>query len=431
MLREKNLYALAKQLFFSLALFCFALFLSLGNLPRIIENSLFTDHLLLSELALYFFSLASLLFIKAPLRSFLYLIVISLLVVSSFCYGLFLQGMDLQSALYALRLIALLGTVFSLTHICLEKFQSDLTLFFSFVTKIYVFALILSFLLFLFFFSSEDLWEKLRLYNILFHGDPHRGRFVSVYFDPNYYAAIVGIPMLATYYLYQKTRKKRFIFILSLFGVSALLTWSRSGLFVLGILLIWLAFFPPDRRGLSQKKLKGCILFIVLMSSTSLLFWEDLGLFVKRLLFTGSDPSALSRLYTFKWGLDFWKEHPLFGVGYNFLHTHVKQEIGLNSLDSSLLSLLIQIGGIPFLALLGIGAYKMQHLRKTLSLCKPEEKKLLKGLILYGLLILFFASHFNQLLFYPFWFLPFMLIAFFSITAMKKESEKVSLSDSF
>lgn len=425
MLREKNLFAFARDLVFRQTLLMFTLFIGLGNVPRFIESSLFSDHLLVSEAFLYALSFISLGFLQSSLRAYLTLCTCSFFVFLSFLYGCSLWGFDAHSALYALRLVAFFITSFSVSSICLEKFQGNISSFFSFLLKSYGISLFFSFLILIFFFSSESLWKGLQLVHIFFHGDPHVGRFVSVYFDPNYYAAIVGIPLLLSMYLYQKTEKKKYALLFGLFGLSALLTWSRSGLFLLFILFSFLFCLHLDRRGFSRGKLKGLCFLVLGALIFACCFLEDLTAFFLRFFLMSQDESALARMYTFNWGISFWKQHPLFGMGYNFLYSRVKEEIGLNSLDSSLLSLFIQIGAIPFLGLLCYGGYKLQGVRSYLLLWKQKELKVpyfLLGFLMYSGLIIFFASHFNQLLFYPFWSLPFAVIVLFLKKAVKKKT---------
>ncbi len=425
MLIEKNLFVSCKKLFFSLSLFAFTLFISLGNLPRFIETSFFSDHLLFSEVLLYFFAGCSLVFIKAPFKSYLTLFCFCLLTLCSFLYGCLIQGFDLHAALYAFRLIAFLITSFSLSYICLEKFKANSVSFFSYLSKGYAISLFFGFLIFLFFFSSELLWKELSLYHIIFHGDPHQGRFLSVYLDPNYYAAIVGIPLLLSLYLYQKTKKTSYAVFFAFLAISSLLTWSRSGLFLIGFLFSFLFLKSLDFRGISSRVLKNFLCLLSCGLFLSLLFFQEMKTFFIRLFFLSQDESALSRLYTFNWGVFLWKERPLFGIGYNFLYKEVKQEIGLNSLDSSLLSLLIQIGAIPFIGLLLYGMYKVQGLKQAIAFLKTQEKegaRFLLGFSLYGGLIIFFSSHFNQLLFYPFWLIPFSVISLFYINGFKERA---------
>ena len=420
MLRQKNLFAIVQKSLFSLTLLCFSLLISLGNVPRFLETSLFSDHLLLTEIALYFFAFLSLPFLTLSKKSWLTLGALSFCTLISFFYGCLIHGADLHAALYVARLIAFYYTSAILAALSFQRYKTPIV-FFRYLCKGYAVALILGFCFFLFFPASEVLWKVLSSQSILFHGDPHVWRFVSVYFDPNYYAAIAGIPCLLSLYLYQSTSKKRYALFSFLCALSALLTQSRSGLFTLFLLLLWL-FFVSYKCFFSKRSLKVTLSLFLFFIVFSLCFFEEILAFAARVFSIKDDPSALYRFETFKWGVALFKERPLFGTGYNFLYSLIKQEIGLNSLDSSLLALLVQIGAIPFSLLLLFAIHQGCFLKKAVALWKRKELKgayFLSSFICYGGLILGIASQFNQLLFYPFWALPFTVIALFLKSYLK------------
>lgn len=425
LLRRLDIVAFLQRTVFSLSIFCFTCLICLGNIPRCLETSFFSDHLLMTEVALYFFSMVSLPFSTFSPRRWLTLGVLSLATLSSFLYGCIREGVDLHASLYMIRLIAFYFTSTILASLCFKVFKEPLS-FFKYLCKGYGIALILGFFFFFFFPMSEGLWKMLSSGHVVFHGDPHVWRFVSVYFDPNYYAAIVGIPLLLSLYIYQKTKEKKYVAFHFLCVISALLTQSRSGLFTLFLLLIWI-LFSSYKWVFSKRLLTFFLVISLFIAAFSIGFPDAIAAFFKRAFFIREDPSALYRFETFSWGISVFKENPLFGIGYNFLYSRVKEEIGLNSLDSSLLSLLVQVGAIPFCLLSFWGIYHACFLKKASVIWRKKEREgslFLSSFICYGILIVFFTSQFNQLLFYPFWALPFTVIALFLKSYISQENIK-------
>lgn len=430
MLKKANLYLTWKKNLFSLCLFFFFVFISLGNLPRILKTSLFSDHLLLSEVFLYLFSFLSLLFIKISKKAVLHLCFWSFLTFLSFIYGSFLQGYDLHAMLYTIRLIFFFITSYVLSAICFERFKGSILSFFSFLSKAYLIALFIGFVFYFVFPKASELWALLNSYQVTFHGDPHVKRFVSVYFDPNYYACIACIPFLLSCFLYEQTKKRIYLLQTFLFALSGLFTWSRSGIFLLGSLLLWM-LFSFRKKLLSRKKIYPLLGICLILCCSIFLFWEELSLFFHRTFHVLEDDSALYRFHTFKMGLSLLKEHPLFGIGYHFLYQYTHPETGLHSLDSSLLSLLVQIGALPFLGLFAYFLYKLCFLPKIFHLWKEQQKDsslFLGWFSFYGFFTFFFASQFNNVLFYLFWALPFTVITLFILKSLKKETATLKKS---
>jgi hypothetical protein len=415
-----------RQLFLGSSLISFALFLSVGNLLRLVSSSLFSDSLSFSEGLFYLCSFSSAFFLSAFHKLFRYFIYFFAGFGLSFLYGVYLHGWDLHAGLYALRFTLLFCSCFIMAELCFEFFAGSLHTFFIFLYRIYAASLILGFILYVFFPASEELWRVLDEYHVGFQGDPHIGRFVSVYFDPNYYCSIAPIGFLVSYYLYESTRKKRYGFFALLSFLSALLSWSRSGLFVFGALFLYRVCYslfswrPQVFRKNSLSFLCGALLFC---SIGFYLYAEELMVFWDRTLHFFEEESALCRLRTFQFGLELLAQYPLWGMGTNFLYSHTIEGIGLNSLDSSLLALLVQIGVVPFLMLALCALYKIPHLHMVDSMWREKEKKMpyfFSWFALYGVLILLFASQFNNLLFYPFWVLPYSVTFLFLLKAAKK-----------
>ncbi len=413
-----------KNFFFSCTLGLFALFLALGNFFRLIENSLFPDSLVLSEGLLYLCVVMSAFFLRPGLNRACALIVCIGGIVTSFFYGLYLHGSDLQAGLYAVRLTAIITTIFVLTEITFEKYRGSIEAFFSYLCKAYTVSLVLGFGLYFFFPDSEKLWLLLGDHHVGFQGDPHIGRFVSVYFDPNYYCVIAGLIFFLSYYLYAISKKKRYAIFSFCILLSGLLSWSRSGLALFFALIAYRIFIFLQHGKIRQKTLWlicVCFAFTCLYLA---IYREEVGTFLERIFYVFEDDSALCRLRTFEFGLELLAERPWFGFGINFLYRYTIEGIGLTSLDSSLLSLLIQLGIIPFLCLFVYAGYKSLYLVQVERIWKIRETKVpyfFSWLLWYGIGVVFFAAQFNNLLFYPFWVIPFGVILLFLIKKTKRE----------
>ena len=353
----------------------FFLFLSLGNLFRLVESSLFSDNLIVSEALLYALSFLNLIFLKISKRLLSKVCLFSALIGLSFFYGCSFQGFDLHAGLYALRLILLLFSIVVISEVCFERFEGDLVSFFGFLFKSYGLSLFLGAVIYLFFPAAEKLWILLKNYHVGFQGDPHIGRFVSVYFDPNYYASIAGLIFLVSSYLYETTKKIRYQIGAFVFFLSGIFTWSRSGIVVL-VLLLFYRIMPSFLKGSFRPKsfLFGS-LFAILGLLLTLPYLEEAGVFIYRTLHFFEEDSALCRLKTFQFGISLLELFPVFGVGINFLYKYAQEGLLLNSLDSSLLSILVQIGALPFFLLTGYGFFKGLSFFKIRNLWKEKESK--------------------------------------------------------
>ncbi|MBS0628256.1 MAG: hypothetical protein JSS09_08605, partial [Verrucomicrobia bacterium] len=147
-----------KTVFFSCSIGIFAIFLSLGNLFRLVESSLFSDSLMVSEAVLYISVLLSALFLRSYTKLLFKAAPWIVGIFCSFIYGLLLHGGDIHAILYALRLIAIILTICVLSEIFFEVYKGSIQAFFSYLCKAYSVSLFLGFALYLFFPDSEKLW---------------------------------------------------------------------------------------------------------------------------------------------------------------------------------------------------------------------------------------------------------------------------------
>jgi len=200
--------------------------------------------------------------------------------------------------------------------------------------------------------------------------DPHIGRLLSTWFDPNfiggYLAFILGITIsLGIYFHRRKNRLWFFIMAaISLLGLSALyFTYSRSGYLALMAVLAVLAFFK------SRKLLLAGILIVVLAFSFSPRVQErtmeawDSG---KTLLGLNSqyplDPTAELRVWSWKFAWEMIQDNPWTGVGYGRYAYEINQrghglmsDHSVGGSDSSFLTIWAQTGIFGLLSALAIG----------------------------------------------------------------------------
>jgi O-antigen ligase len=356
LLRIRNQTLLtARQLYKKCLLGCFILFLVAGNFFRFLPQISFLEALLYTlGCPLYFLRIR-----KSQL------LILGILL--STCYGALVGGFQLLSFLYSLKLIGMIGTGVALGEALGPNRWRGLNYFlYSFVAVLAVGGAI-----FLFFPEADLFFSLLAKHGIHFFGDPHKRRFISPFFDPNYYGAIACIPLLLAAYMRKWT-------LFALFFLSILLTFSRSGIATACLLLVPL--YRPR------------LLFVGLSLLLLLYFQDELLYFLNRTLHLFDDPSTQARLYTFQEGLAQFLKRPLFGIGYNYLPL---------SVDSSLLVTLLCFGAVPTLALF------------SLLFLIPLGSKIERSLYFYLMICILFTAQFNNLLYYPYWLIT--MIALFTL----------------
>ncbi len=409
----------AKRLSYALSLLAFFLLITLGNTLRFLPFSRHHDHLLITELLLFSSCFISLFFIRIDRNSILFLIGATFLIFFSFLQGVFIQGFELVPFMYCFRLIATLAAGIVLGHIFSEKYQGDLWGLLSWLLKGYLVAAVCSYAMYLIFPNSKVLWEVLEQYGIKFVGDPHVKRFVSVYFDPNYYAAIACIPFLISTALYFHRKNFRYLFSAVFFFLTISLTNSRSGIATFLIS----AFFATLIYGNPQVILKVrsyryfFLVLLLCLTAFFILFSEKIFSIVgSRVATMAEDESAGARWWSFLTGVKLIQEHPFFGVGYNYIRPfHI-------IIDSSVLFFMTCFGIIPFF---GMALFSVSFLFQLYSKFKRNSqcvavKKFAYTFLIYVVSVIVFCSFFNNVIFYTFWLVPAMILLVF----MKKYSTK-------
>lgn len=200
--------------------------------------------------------------------------------------------------------------------------------------------------------------------------DPHIGRLLSTWFDPNFiggYLAFV-LPVTLALGLYFKRNKHikwaAVLFGISMIGLVALyLTFSRSGYLALIVALGILTFFT------SRKMLVALVMVVVLAFTVSPRMQERtieavdsakglIGLDSQKPL----DPTARLRVYSWQFASEIIADYPLLGAGFGRYAFEINERgHGLLSdhssggSDSSLLTIWAQTGIFGILSYLAIG----------------------------------------------------------------------------
>lgn len=328
---------------------------------------------------------------------------------SSYLYGVFLHEFSLEILLYALRLYAMAFSGYMIGKIFFLFYQSDILGFLKNVCSAYMISILIGFVIFIFFPASQHFWSFLESFGVVFHGDPHIHRFVSCYFDPNYFSAIACITFLFSYITAAQTNRIKDKMKCFLFFIAILLSWSRSGIMTLGFLLFFYILDQQMMKGFRIRNLFVNSLFFLLLVASIFYFSDELVYFLKRSFHFLEEDSALYRFASFKLGWEWLKERPLLGTGYHFISLYTREQIGLSALDSSLLNTLINFGfigsGFLFIAF-GIFSYNQWTQFKRVKSRNILLFNVFKWLYIYTLIMLFFTSQFNNCLYYPFWLIP-------------------------
>jgi hypothetical protein len=375
-IKDRPVFSLTKA-YQRLILISFALFLILGQFLRLIPLPYFPSHFSLAEALLY---LTTFPLYFCVLRKSMWLL---LGIALSILYGSLLHGFDLTSILYGGKLIAMIVSGIVVGDLLCKRFSLEEGI--DFFLKIFFCILVFGAIIFFVFPQAHHFFAFLDQYGVHFTGDPHKRRFISPFFDPNYYATIACIPLILTW-----VRKKNILFFL--FLASILLTFSRSGIATcLALLLLQMRRLP---------------ILLLLGVTLSCFYFNDWMVFIERIAHFTTDPSALARAETFQTALQFFWKHPFFGIGYHYLAPLFFLEFGRLAPDSSLLITLIDFGLIPTLLFALYGIYwSIRQFHK-------KQQTVFSWLYIYLLLCILFTSHFNNLLYYQYWLVP--MIALFT-----------------
>lgn len=197
-----------------------------------------------------------------------------------------------------------------------------------------------------------------------FGWDPHQNRLVSTWLDPNFAGGLFAlmISLLLGRFIYAKGFKKKLelIFIMMIFSVALVLTYSRSAYLAAGLGILTIGLLK-SRKLLIIAIILGLAAFSVLPRAQERA--NDLIHSAQSLLFNTAenpDPTARLRIKSWDQTLLLILKKPWFGSGYNTLRS-VKVQEGFventevhsaSGSDSSILTILATtgiLGLVPFL----------------------------------------------------------------------------------
>ncbi len=187
--------------------------------------------------------------------------------------------------------------------------------------------------------------------------DPHIGRLLSTWFDPNYlagfFALVIGLYLSTWYMEKQKLQHLRVVVMLLIVGVCFVLTYSRSGIVALGVIIGIIGIIK-----IRSILLIGLIASFLAVSLSDRVAERVLGLVDGGIsLITGSidhdlDVTSQKRVESWMENLSLVQDHYIYGMGYNTLEFR-KLDKGIiasgdvhsaSGSDSSLLNILLTTG---------------------------------------------------------------------------------------
>jgi O-Antigen ligase len=390
------------------------LYVVVGNAARIVPLEGFRDNLLLSEFFLYLFTLINLLLIPRLLSHLIqsFGLLFSLILVSFF-FGSFLNGFEITPSLYAIRLILMLSSGFVLGYHLWQRNNNDTNKIHHVYSLVSLTLVLIGLIIYVAFPDSAQLWRTLATYGITFNGDPHERRFVSSYFDPNFYSVIACLGLITSYLAFRFTQKKWYLMITLLILFSIVLSGSRSGIATVFCIAPFIAYQIVKRvlakRIISLRLFLLAPFVIVGIMALSPSYVDSITRVWQRIV--KPDQSAMLRVESFTIGQELLSEQPIFGVGYNYLFIYAKEFRGRSSVDSSLQATLINFGILGTATILAMLVWFFTRLHQELKKIKGtrgyENLQLSLWFIhIYITVVVIFASQFNNILYYQFWLVP-------------------------
>lgn len=323
---------------------------------------------------------------------------------------------------YSIRIIFLVYS-FNIIVNCLKKYNVSSKKVCDFIIKIYIIVCIIGIIQLLFFKNAYDwyaIFEKIG--NYFPNPDPHFGRLLSTYFDPNYLSACLLVPLSLSLSYWLNNYGKKYFFFFALFIISIILTVSRSGLLGAGIsiLILSLKYLFYDNMGSKHKLNKKVLLiyFVVFLGILILILLDSR--LISRIINSLNDPSTFFRFASWK---EAWKiicNNMIIGIGYNAIGFY-KDNFGIIStsfgIDSSLLLIFTSIG------IIGLSYFFIKIIIKIINLNNEKEISSISllSIIISSLVI----CNFNNLLFYTLWIVPITVLLGVNEYEIKNKSSKI------
>jgi hypothetical protein len=400
-----------RSMVWSMYLLIVGAFLILGNAPRILPIVVTFGSINVGEIALYMAALAVFLFAKRSVwisNVCLALVVASLL---SLFVGLAKWGGDETAIMYNLRFVMQIVAGGMAGSALAARYRDDAEKVMTLYVNLYAIVSIFALILFFIFPDSSALWTRLSEVGVEFPGDPHEGRLVSFYFDPNLFGTIIVFPIFVGFFLFLRAQKIKVLFYISIFFIALLFTVSRSGLslFLLMSGCLFLIWGVKTLYTLKVNRGLNLIFYVVsLITFISVAFFGSfIDFILDRFMGLSGDGSAYSRWDSFQIGLRLLATEPVLGYGYNFSLKSV-QDLGRIGLDSSLQSVAVNYGMLIFtlMVMFLFCWWFLISRRLKRAGTNPDLQALWRFVILYCALSLIWAGNFNQILFFPFWIVP-------------------------
>ncbi len=336
---------------------------------------------------------------------------IFLSIISFFRYSISFSSF-FSGFLYLLRFVLVVVVAYLMVQYFKDRYS--VKKLFSFMIKCYVIVCIIGIFQWIFFPIANDWYSLFYKIGVYFpDADPHKGRLVSTYFDPNYLASCLIIPISIILYSFDRdvingedlrlANVVNYLVGFFFFAVIILLTESRSGILGVGVLFfLYILFNAVSRRGVNLTVtlllLAFCILVLILV------FFSNISVFVRiREIF--DDPSAQARFNNWKKSFTLIKDTDYMGVGYNLLGGYL-ESIGQEpsaatgyGLDSSLLLITVTTG------IIGIILFLTHYFSLSFGgkIPKPFRAIIIAALVMCNT---------NNLLFYGLWVMPFYFLIF-------------------
>lgn len=240
--------------------------------------------------------------------------------------------------------------------------------------------------------------------------DPHVGRMVSTFLDPNYFGmflVMIFSVILGLLFYEPKSKNRLLSGLLALVTlVSIVLTFSRSAYLALAIATTIILFLRSPRA-------------VILMLMTALLIGSQIPRAQERIVSALTiDETARLRIEAWSETLQIIREYPILGVGYNAfgpaqVRNRVRDDLsGLaaQGTDSSLLFAMATTGSV------GVGLYLLFYLAlfwESITIWQQTKSWKIKtvSLAMIGIIPAYLVdSQFVNGLFYPYLFVPFALL---------------------
>lgn len=392
------------KLFDRCMLAAFAVYLVLGNIPRIGSFSRFGGFPA-SELAL--FVLAAFGCIRCRVVVPKPLLVISVLFLASWSIGALIHtDASVQDHLYALMYAVRVGAVVLASNYIGWILSRRYSL--QSVKRMYIGIALaqvaIGIAIYVIFPQAQMLWMFLSEYGVNIGGDPHVRRLVGPIFDPNFFGNLLVLPTTLLIADILTTRARSAFPILLIMLIAILMTYSRSSFLGLAVCLFTLyCIILLNRSGVRYSTWsRGVYLFslgVMLSIALVFLYPEVPTRLAERFAHMSMDNSAMARWDSLQRGLDYFLSFPylLTGLGYNYLPFVTKFGSMTTGYDQSLLTLFATCG-IPLgtLSIIMFWAW----LRAALVWPRCSDVGLYASLIAY-LTASLIMSMFNNLLFLP------------------------------